>query len=95
MNEDIFISYSSKDSIVVEQLVELFRLSGISYWFAPERLIGKKHDEAIVPAIKNCKIFMIFLSEKSRPREGFKTSTWVEMNYLQQGNMKAFFYLLN
>lgn len=91
MSEEIFISYSSKDSTIVEQIVELFKSNNISYWFAPEKLTGKKHDEAIVPAIKNCKIFMIFLSENSRPREGFKTSTWVRDELLTAREYESFF----
>lgn len=77
MYKDIFISYSSKDTSITEKIVRMFQSSNISYWYAPEQLIGKKHDEAIVPAIKNCKVFLIFLSENSRPREGFESSQWV------------------
>ena len=90
MFKDIFISYSSKDENLVKQVVEVFKLNDISYWFAPEQLVGKKHDEEIVPAIKNCKIFLIFLSENSRPREGFATSEWVRDELLTAREYKSF-----
>ncbi len=77
MHKDIFISYSSKDESIVLEVISMLRQYNISYWFAPEQLTGKKHDEEIVPAIKYCKVFMIFLSSNSRPRDGVKTSSWV------------------
>lgn len=43
MSEEIFISYSSKDSTIVEQIVELFKSNNISYWFAPEKLTVGTH----------------------------------------------------
>jgi hypothetical protein len=89
MNQDIFISYSSKDSYIVEKVVDMFKNKNISYWFAPEQLIGKKHDEAIVPAIKNCKIFLIFLSKNSRPRDGLETSQWVRDELLTAREYKS------
>lgn len=82
MTKDLFISYSSKDEAIVKEVLQEFTEQNISYWFAPSELEGAKHDEEIVPAIKNSKIFLIFLSQYSRPRLNMKASQWVRAELL-------------
>ena len=38
MKESVFISYSSKDSKIVEKIVAMLKEAGISYWKAPEMI---------------------------------------------------------
>lgn len=97
MYKDLFISYSSKDEEFVRKIVELLKKRNISYWFAPEALTGgKKHDEEIIPAIKNCKIFIIFLSKFSRPyldpmsKESTEASIWVKSELLSALDHKPY-----
>lgn len=82
MTKDLFISYSSKDESIVRDVLEELTSKNISYWFAPSELEGAKHDEEIVPAIKNAKIFLIFLSQYSRPRFDIEASQWVRAELL-------------
>lgn len=82
MHKDLFISYSSKDESIVKDVLRELDSKNISYWFAPPELEAEKHDEEIVPAIKNAKIFLIFLSQHSRPRFGAGASEWVRKELL-------------
>lgn len=78
MSKDIFISYSSKNEDTALELVKNLEEKKLSYWFAPLELVGKQHDAEISPAIKQSKIFLIFLSQYSRPRKGHNdASRWV------------------
>lgn len=77
MSKDIFISYSSKNEDTAKELVKSLEERGLSYWFAPSELTGKQHDAEISPAIKQCKVFLILLSQYSRPRRGHDASAWV------------------
>lgn len=68
-----FISYSSKDKVIVEQLVNILISCGIAYWKAPEMIpAGSNYAKEIPKAINNCDIFLLVVSEASQ------NSIWVE-----------------
>ena len=68
-----FISYCSKDSHIVDILVEILRGCGISYWKAPEMIpAGSNYAKEIPKAINGCSIFLFVISEASQD------SIWVE-----------------
>lgn len=69
----VFISYSSKDDRFVNQLVNVIKELGISYWKAPEMIpAGSSYAREIPRAIRECEVFLLVLSKSSQ------TSIWVE-----------------
>lgn len=68
-----FISHSSKDVQIVNQIVDILRQCGISYWKAPEMIPpGSNYAREITKAVGDCHYFMIIISEASQK------SIWVE-----------------
>lgn len=77
----IFVSYTTRDELIVRNTLEILAKSKIYYWFAPNDICaGEKHTEVIIPAIKNCKLFIVFLSKYSRPygENNNDISEWVK-----------------
>lgn len=69
----VFVSYSSKDTNLVNDIVELLRQLGISHWKAPEMIpVGSNYAREIPKAIKECEVFLLILSEASQ------VSIWIE-----------------
>jgi len=72
-NFDIFISYSSKDKSIANQLVTQIEKAGFTCWIAPRNIEGgAEYSEVIEKAILKCKIFLLVFSEAS------STSPWVK-----------------
>ncbi len=68
-----FISHSSKDIKIIEQLINILKNCGILYWKAPEMIpAGSNYAREIPKAIKDCNIFLFVVSEASQ------NSIWVE-----------------
>lgn len=81
MNKDIFISYTTRDKLLVDKTLEVLNQNEISFWFAPMDIYaGEKHTEVIIPAIKNAKLFIVFLSKYTRPygENNKNVSDWVK-----------------
>lgn len=69
----VFVSYSSKDRKIVNQIVDEIELMGISCWKAPECIpAGSSYAREIPKAISGCKVFLLMLSKTSQD------SIWVE-----------------
>lgn len=63
LNTDVFISYSRRDSVVVEKLYEELTAKGLRVWYDKENLgIGDKFMEEIKFAIKKTRVFVPVLS---------------------------------
>lgn len=68
-----FVSHCSKDIKIVEQIVNVLKDCGISYWKAPEMIpAGSNYAKEIPKALKNCSVFLFIVSEASQ------NSIWVE-----------------
>jgi len=68
-----FISYSSKDSLFVGELLNILIRCGIAYWKAPEMIAaGSNYAREIPKAIHDCDVFLLVVSESSQ------SSIWVE-----------------
>lgn len=64
--KEIFISYSSQDVDIVEIICNLLEKDGLRCWFAPRDIRpGFNYPEEIIQAIKNAKIFVLFLTSNS------------------------------
>lgn len=71
--KSVFISYSSKDTEIVNEVVNMLETSGISYWKAPEMIpAGSNYAKEIPRVICECDIFLLIISEDSQ------RSIWVE-----------------
>ena len=52
---DVFISYSSKDQDVTEQIRQALETNGISCWIAPRNIpLGSSYAREIPAAIRGC-----------------------------------------
>lgn len=68
----VFVSYSSRDYSLVQEIVEIFRENNISIWMAPESIpVGSDYTESIYDAINNCSAFLLLLTDNSQ------SSKWV------------------
>lgn len=66
MEHDIFISYSSKDRHIAENICTLLEDNNIKCWMAPRNIVpGKEWGEAIVDAISTSKIMVLVFSSAS------------------------------
>ena len=69
----VFVSYSSTDRIFVNKIVEELKNVGIRCWQAPGGIpAGSSYAREIPKAIRECEVFLLFLSGKSQ------ASIWVE-----------------
>lgn len=69
----LFISYSSKDSHFVEELLNILIGCNVAYWKAPEMIAaGSNYAREIPKAIHDCDVFLLVVSENSQ------NSIWVE-----------------
>lgn len=69
----VFVSYSSKDKIFVNDIVDELEAMGITCWKAPEHIpAGSSYAREIPRAIANCEVFLLMLSKTSQD------SIWVE-----------------
>lgn len=63
---DVFISYSSKDEKIANEMCTAFEQEGISCWIAPRNIqVGKEYGGEIIKGIEGAKIFFLCLSKSS------------------------------
>lgn len=61
----IFISYSHKDRDEVLQIIKTLYESGWKIWYDEGLTIGDRYDETLEEHVKNCTVFLLFVSENS------------------------------
>jgi len=89
---DVFISYSSKDKSIADQLVTHIENAGFACWIAPRDIEGgAEYSEIIENAISNCKVFVLIFSENS------EKSPWVksELNIAFSENKYLIPYIID
>lgn len=63
---DIFISYSSIDEQIANEICENFEKEGLSCWIAPRNILaGKEYGGEIIKGIEESKVFFLCLSKAS------------------------------
>lgn len=66
MKHDVFISYSRKDQVIVDEICRLFDSNSISYWLDTKKLhMGSEFMADIVDAIENSSITLFISSSNS------------------------------
>ncbi len=66
MGHDVFISYSSKDKEVADQVCFILERDGIRCWIAPRDIRpGERYAISIIEAIKACNVFVIVFSNNA------------------------------
>jgi hypothetical protein len=66
MSHEVFISYSSIDKQVADQVCDKLETSGTDTWIAPRDVMpGKPYGEALIDAINDSKVMVLVLSEHS------------------------------
>lgn len=78
MEYDFFISHSSQNAKVVSDVVASMEKSGIKCWMAPRDVVGR-YAKAIVDAIAESKVFLLFLSKEAATSE--QVLNEIEMAY--------------
>lgn len=64
--QDVFISYSSKDSEIAHKVCECLEKADITCWIAPRNIkIGKEWGEEIIRGIESSKILVLIFSDAS------------------------------
>lgn len=89
---DVFISYSTRDREQAYRIRSFLRENGIACWMAPESIpTGSNYTKEIPVAIRNCRIFLLILSENSQH------SPWVlrELDGAVNNNKYILPYLLD
>lgn len=70
--KEVFISYSTKDAASAETVRGVLEKNGLSCWMAPRDIPGGSNYTKEIPvAIRNCKVFVLILSENAQ------SSHWV------------------
>lgn len=70
--KEVFISYSTIDAASAETLRNVLEKNGLSCWMAPRDIPGGSNYTKEIPiAIRNCKVFVLILSENAQ------SSHWV------------------
>lgn len=70
--KEVFISYSTIDSASAETVRNVLEKNGLSCWMAPRDIPGGSNYTREIPiAIRNCKVFVLILSENAQ------SSHWV------------------
>ena len=68
----VFISYSTRDNTVAQQVRQVLEKNGIRCWMAPESIpAGSDYGQEIPKAIDGCAVFLLLLSDASQK------SNWV------------------
>ncbi|HAF03131.1 MAG TPA: hypothetical protein DCG89_04965 [Spartobacteria bacterium] len=66
MKRTVFISHSSKDKAIGDEVCRFLEANGVSCWIAPRDVTpGKNYGAAIVDAIDECAVFVLILSDDS------------------------------
>jgi hypothetical protein len=66
MKRTVFISHSSKDKAIGDEVCRFLEANGISCWIAPRDVTpGKNYGAAIVEAIDECAVFVLILTSES------------------------------
>ena len=66
MKRTVFISHSSKDKAIGDEVCRFLEANGISCWIAPRDVTpGKNYGAAIVEAIDECAVFVLVLTSES------------------------------
>lgn len=73
MEPNVFISYKSEEYHYADRVRFSLEQSGVPCWMAPESIGGGSSYAAEIPkAIRNCKIFVLILTEKSQDSQWVK-----------------------
>ena len=92
MSHEVFISYSSKDSIVAQEICEELERAGVKCWIAPRDIpMGAKYASVISQAVKLCRAVVLVFSEQSAE------SPWVasEINIALDNRKQIFPYKID
>ena len=65
----LFISYTSKDKNVADNLCSKLEAHGIKVWYAPRDVLGNDYASSIVKAISECTHFVTIISKNSMMSE--------------------------
>lgn len=66
MKRTVFISHSSADKVIGEQVCRFLEKNGIPCWIAPRDVTpGQNYGAAILDAIDECRVFVLILSNQS------------------------------
>lgn len=65
-NPFVFISYSHKDRDIILDIITPLYEAGWKIWYDEGLTIGDRYDETLKEHIRNCSVFLLFLTNHSR-----------------------------
>jgi predicted ATPase len=66
MAQDVFISYSSKDTAIADAACAALEKNGVSCWIAPRNILpGEEWSEAIIDALNECRVLVLIFSSNA------------------------------
>ena len=81
MAHNVFISYSRKDSVVAEGILEYLESKGLSCWLDKRNItLGMDYAESIVHAIRESEIFLLVLSHNSNASDDVLKEVYCAVN---------------
>lgn len=81
--KDVFISYSTENQALAEQICRILDENGITYWFAPRNIRGSDDFAEKIPvAIENSRVFLMLLSRSAQE------SRWVQRELGEADDLK-------
>lgn len=80
-----FISYSSKDKNIADNLCAKLESRGIKVWYAPRDIISGDYAGAIVDAITRCTQFIVILSQNSVKSDHVLNEIDLAFSQIQKG----------
>ena len=81
----VFISYSSKDQIIADSLVDKLESRGVSCWIATKNIKEGSYAKQIVQGIRDAKIFIVLVSKNSIASEQVKNEIDRAFNRIRDG----------
>lgn len=84
-NRMAFISYSSKDKNIADNLCAKLESRGIKAWYAPRDIVSGDYAGTIVEAINRCTHFIVILSQNSAKSNHVLNEIDLAFNQVQRG----------
>lgn len=82
---DFFVSYSSRDNEIVQNIISDLEKRGLKCWYAPRDVVGR-YAKSIVDAIDNSKVFLICLSKNSATSDHVLNEVEMVYNKMKSSN---------
>jgi hypothetical protein len=79
---DVFISHSTDDKVIADEICSVFEENGLKCWIAPRDIpLGRPFTEGIMAGIISSKVFVLIFTESSKEKKYVKTELELAFKY--------------